>query len=92
MTDDLIERLRALSRHEHSDYSIGDEAAAALEAAREDAERYRWLRTRREVAWTSGGIGEYAPPDGNFRRYSDHEKPERRDALIDAARKEARNG
>ena len=31
--DDLISRLRALSRHEHSDYSIGDEAADALEAA-----------------------------------------------------------
>jgi len=34
--DDLIERLRALSRHEHSDMTIGDEAADALEAARED--------------------------------------------------------
>lgn len=33
MTDDLIARLRALSRQEHSDYSIGDEAADALEAA-----------------------------------------------------------
>jgi len=29
---DLIERLRALSRHEHDDLSIGDEAAAALAA------------------------------------------------------------
>ena len=42
--NDLIERLRALSRYEHSDYSIGDEAADALEAARVDAERYRALR------------------------------------------------
>src|SRR5690606_3815322 len=36
---DLIERLRALARHEHSDVSIAEEAAAALEAARMDAER-----------------------------------------------------
>lgn len=39
--DDLIERLRALSRHEHSDYSIGEEAADALEAAREYAGLWR---------------------------------------------------
>jgi len=38
---DLIERLRALARHEHSDVSIAEEAAAALEEAREDAERWR---------------------------------------------------
>lgn len=50
--DDLIERLRALSRHAHSDFTIGDEAAdriAALERelaeARKDAARYRWLRS-----------------------------------------------
>lgn len=49
--DDLIERLRALSRHEHSDYSIGDEAAAALEAAREDAERYRFIAADKSPAW-----------------------------------------
>lgn len=30
MHDDLITRLRALSRHEHSDMTIGDEAADAL--------------------------------------------------------------
>ena len=32
--DDLIKRLRGLARHEHSDMTIGDEAADALEAAR----------------------------------------------------------
>jgi hypothetical protein len=32
-TIDLITRLRALSRHEHDDLSIGDEAADALETA-----------------------------------------------------------
>lgn len=31
MSDDLVQRLRALSRHEHSDLSIGDEAADAIE-------------------------------------------------------------
>lgn len=34
---DLIERLRALSRHEHDDLSIGAEAADALETARDSA-------------------------------------------------------
>lgn len=29
--NDLIERLRALSRYEHSDYSIGEEAAKHIE-------------------------------------------------------------
>ena len=32
MHDDLIARLRAMSRREHDDLSIGDEAADALEA------------------------------------------------------------
>ena len=34
--NDLIERLRALARCEHSDVSVAEEAADALEAARED--------------------------------------------------------
>lgn len=29
--DDLISRLRALSRHEHSDLTVGDEAADIIE-------------------------------------------------------------
>ena len=33
--DDLIERLRALSRHEHDDLSIGDEAAGEIERLRD---------------------------------------------------------
>ena len=32
MHEDLIRRLRALSRHEHDDATIGDDAADALEA------------------------------------------------------------
>jgi hypothetical protein len=50
MSDDLIARLRAMSRYEHDDSSIGDEAADRIEALeaecerlRQDAERYRWL-------------------------------------------------
>lgn len=82
MAADLIDRLRALSRHEHSDTSIGDEAADALEAAREDAERYRWLRKFSD----HGGHRTPAVPtlawDGNY-------SPgwcDRIDAAIDAAR------
>ena len=37
--DDLIERLHALSRYEHSDYSIGDEAATEIEALRAEVEQ-----------------------------------------------------
>lgn len=33
-TGDLIQRLRALSRHEHDDFSIGDEAADEIERLR----------------------------------------------------------
>ena len=48
--DELIERLRDASLEDaaiHEGYThILHEAAAALEAAREDAERYRWLRDR----------------------------------------------
>lgn len=39
--NDLIERLRALSRYEHSDYSIGDEASYALEVARMENKGHR---------------------------------------------------
>ena len=50
--DELIERLRKSAEHVRSTSKGGmeyearlmEEAAAALEAAREDAERYRWLR------------------------------------------------
>lgn len=44
---DLIERLRNFEGSDalgNGDFSLLHEAAAALEAAREDAERYRWLR------------------------------------------------
>jgi hypothetical protein len=47
----LIDRLRALSRHEHDDLTIGDEAAdeterllAERDGLQADAARYRWLR------------------------------------------------
>lgn len=48
--DKLVELLRALARHEHSDVSIAEEAAAALEATREDAERMR-----RALMWLASG-------------------------------------
>jgi hypothetical protein len=38
MNDDLIARLRAMSRHEHDDATIGDEASDALEAQAEQLE------------------------------------------------------
>jgi hypothetical protein len=47
---DLIERLRALSRHEHDDLSIGSEAADEIERLREkwaDAETRCALLNRR---------------------------------------------
>jgi len=34
--DDLIERLRSMSRYEHDDLSIGDEAADAIERLRSE--------------------------------------------------------
>ena len=74
--DDLIERLRALSRHEHSDYSIGDEAADALEAAQSGL-RYAvkvWVLAD-EIEWGQEDI------DDAVKRVIGY-----------AARKEARNG
>lgn len=44
--DDLIDRLRALSRHEHSDYSIGDEAATEIEALRAEVSRQEALKEK----------------------------------------------
>ena len=38
---DLIERLRALSRFEHSDYSVGNEAADVIEGLIEDLKYIR---------------------------------------------------
>lgn len=89
--NDLIERLRALSRHEHSDYSIGDEAAAALEAAREDVARVDWLEQADFSSIGDGGksgvqITVY-PLDGDGEWYGGRTLRE----AIDAAR-EARNG
>lgn len=39
--DDLERRLRAMSRHEHDDLTIGDEAADALAALRGEVERLK---------------------------------------------------
>lgn len=47
--DDLIDRLRNFENSDelgNGDFSLLHEAAAALEAALVDAERYRWLRDR----------------------------------------------
>lgn len=58
MTDDLVTRLRAFSRHGHDDHSVGDEAADEIELLRSHAtdlnieiERLRKERddARREV-------------------------------------------
>lgn len=38
---DLLTRLRGLSRHEHSDITIGDEAADAIELLQAGVERWR---------------------------------------------------
>ena len=99
--DDLISRLRALSRHEHSDYSIGDEAAEALEAARGDAARYRWLADNRCDVTMCASATDYGDGDTTFgpRVEIDPEQfgPEygspkaKLDAAIDAAR-EAHDG
>ena len=91
---DLIERLRfnadVLDRGGlHSGLAMTiREAAAALEAAREDAERYRWLRGSH---WYVG-----PEPDGDTEGVSlcdrnDGTLDAAIDAAIDAAR-EARNG
>lgn len=90
MTDDLIARLRALSRHEHSDMTIGDEAAAALEAAREDAERLDWLAFDAQMlsGWREHGTWETPALVVNSTR--EHCTPADFRAAIDAAR-EGRN-
>jgi hypothetical protein len=88
--NDLIERLRALSRYEHSDYSIGDEAADALEAAREDAERYRWLRkgVHDDIAVVRG-LGAMDSVGGEANTYSKEIDGDDLDAAIDQARGKA---
>lgn len=82
--DDLIERLRdPPSVHEFDGerllYALCSEAAAALESAREDAERYRWLRMR---------IGGREHVEDEFRyEYQDGEELAREvDAALDAER------
>lgn len=75
--DDLIERLRALSRHEHSDYSIGDEAADALEAAQMGL-RYAvrvWVLAD-EIEWSEAEIDEAVE---RIIGYAKKEQPNERD-------------
>lgn len=84
---DLISRLRALSRYEHSDYSIGDEAANALEAAREDAARWRHARKLLTIDDIEGAQGAF----DSFGGLISEDECVRADVAIDAAR-EARNG
>jgi hypothetical protein len=73
--NDLIERLRyeadISDRPGQMDRlnALADEFAAALEAARVDAERYRWLRDREIPEWLDLW----------------HQNPDRIDAAIDAA-------
>jgi hypothetical protein len=83
--DDLIERLRNFEGSDalgNGDFSLMHEAVAALEAAREDAERWRWLRDRHDKThqdWHVRDQWNNVPAIGGL------------DAAIDAAR-EARNG
>ncbi|MCP4226173.1 MAG: hypothetical protein GY773_22795 [Actinomycetia bacterium] len=54
MTDptDLIARLRALSRHEHDDHTIGDKAADALETTQAERDRaHLALSLAGAIAW-----------------------------------------
>jgi hypothetical protein len=48
---DLIQQLRAMSRHEHSDLSLGDEAADAIERlmAERDAARADGMRAAASI-------------------------------------------
>lgn len=90
---DLIERLRALSRHEHDDASIGAEAADEIErltkeldAMRLDAERYRWLREGRMEFGVQAGMPDFATKEQCWWKVD--YTPEEADAAIDAAMKE----
>ena len=84
--DDLIERARDAAAHSRefgpgTNAPLLDALAAALEAAREDAERYRWLRDRHDKThqdWHVRDQWNNVPAIGGL------------DAAIDAAR-EARN-
>ena len=89
--DDLISRLRKAAHIEPEEVAeLMEEAAAALEAAREDAERLDWL-SQHDVGIFHLGRGEY-----QWYGYA-NPKPEHgmlglRAAIDQARRKEARNG
>ena len=93
---DLIERLRFNADVlDHGGFHSGlamtiREAADALEAAREDAARYRWLRDEARTNRVPH-IFQYPPQPFDRPQYP-HFKDVGLDAAIDAARKEARNG
>jgi len=92
--DDLIERLRRAKLRHESGYikDVGfllAEAADALEAAREDAARYRWLRDEARTNRVPH-IFQYPAQSFDHPQYP-HFKDVGLDAAIDAAR-EARNG
>ena len=59
--DELIERLR-LRAAAHGGHKLLEEAAAALEAAREDAERLDWLAREASTLWGSRDRGGYELP------------------------------
>lgn len=102
--DDLIKRLRRAKLRHESGYmkDVGfllDEAADALEAAREDAARYRWLADNRCDVTMCASATDYGDGDTTFgpRVEIDPEQfgPEygspkaKLDAAIDAAREAA---
>jgi hypothetical protein len=47
---ELVKRLRALARKEHSDYSIGDEAADEIERLSKTYEEIKWEKEQQERA------------------------------------------
>lgn len=44
--DGVVKLLRGLAKHEHSDHSIGSDAADLIEALAHDARRLDWLADR----------------------------------------------
>jgi hypothetical protein len=92
--DELIERARAAAQHSR-EYGPGtnapllDELAAALEAAREDAERYRWLRERmvaEEIADEAHAMLAMRVVGPIAKRPADPDYCDELDAAIDQAR------
>lgn len=73
--DELIELLRALARHEHSDVSIAEEAADALEAARGEVE-YEYEVWQDGVLQAGGREADYASAKSEASHYAAMHTPD----------------